>query len=523
MSVQKCDISGQTLPKDNHLDIQAAKKEWSRISTCEQHAISSETLVGDMASSFMEQASGNGKIILEYMDLLCEIAASDEARLARPAVSALYGTIIEGLSDNFSDFGVNTCNLVLARILSFVRAMPQGNEMNHLLNTLGFYSTDEILRRYERLRRVSPIPESVKKGVRKVIILSRATIGADVAITSIIVHRVHNSFPDAELILIGLKGTEEIFDNIPRVRFVELHYERHGTFFDRSTGWPRLHKMVQEEYKGVEPDEILIFDPDTRFSQLGLLPLAKVKNTCYFGSRVTPPDGTNPSLSQLTNQWLDRLLGENYFTPPILSLPAIHLKSARTALQRARGTGCDFIIAINLGIGKNIKKKIPDPFEEELLPALLKEKKTLIFLDSGYSSEGFKNMQALLKATRARSIPTDFVDENGLSNLKIGFSHGVVGFRGSIGAIGAIISESDGFFGYDSMCQHLAAAAKTPSVILFAGAPNPRFFARWRPGNSDSVTIIPAKNGGSLSRKEISGLTEEVALEMKKFRNLLRE
>ncbi|MCK5323051.1 MAG: hypothetical protein KAJ45_02850, partial [Desulfobulbaceae bacterium] len=79
------------------------------------------------------------------------------------------------------------------------------------------------------------------------------------------------------------------------------------------------------------------------------------------------------------------------------------------------------------------------------------------------------------------------------------------------------------FFGYDSMCQHLAAAAKTPSVILFAGAPNPRFFARWRPGNSDSVTIIPAKNGGSLSRKEISGLTEEVALEMKKFRNLLRE
>ena len=130
------------LPPENHLDIQAAKKEWSRISTCEQHALSPETLAEHMASSFMEQASCNGKIILEYIDLLCEIAASDKPRLSRPAISALYGTIIEGLSDDFSNFGVNTCNLVLARILSFMRAMPQGKEINHLLDTLGFYSTD---------------------------------------------------------------------------------------------------------------------------------------------------------------------------------------------------------------------------------------------------------------------------------------------------------------------------------------------------------------------------------------------
>ncbi|MEA2083876.1 MAG: hypothetical protein U9O82_06470 [Thermodesulfobacteriota bacterium] len=505
------------------MDILAAKKEWSRISTGEQSAQSPDSLAGDMASSFMQQASGGGKVSLEYIDLLCEIAASNEPRLSQPAISALYGTIIEGLSDDFSSSGINTCNLVLTRVLSFVRTRPQGKEANHLLNSMGFSSTEELLSRYDKLRRAKPIPEIVKKKIRKIIILSRATIGADVAITSIIVHRAHSSFPDAELVLIAQQKIKDIFQGIPRVRFVELPYERHGTFFDRTTGcWPRLYQIVQEEHQGVEPDGILIFDPDTRFSQLGLLPLAEVKNTCYLNSRVTPPDGTNPSLSELTNQWLNRLLGENYFFPPKISLPAIHLKNAGAALQHVRKAGCDFIIAINLGIGKNIKKRIPNPFEEELLPALLKEKNTLIFLDSGYSSEGLEKMRALLAAVKTHSIPTDFITENELSGFKADFSHGVVGFKGSVGAIGAIISESDGFFGYDSMCQHLAAATQTPSVIVFAGAPTPRFLARWRPENSDSVTIIPVNNAPSLTPKKISGLVKKTALEMKKLRKIGR-
>ena len=508
---------------ENHLDILTAKKEWRRISTGEQNVLSPDALAGDMASSFMEQASGGHEVILEYIDLLCEIAASDEPRLSQPAISALYGTIIEGLSDSFSSSGVTTCNLVLTRILSFVRTRPQGKETNHLLNSLGFSLTEELLSRYDKLRRINPIPESVKKKVGKIIILSRATIGADVAITSIIVHRAHSSFPNAELVLIAPKGIKDIFEGISRVRFVELPYERHGTFFDRTTGWPRLHQIVQQEHQGVEPDEILIFDPDTRFSQLGLLPLAPVKNTCYFSSRVTISDGTNPSLSKLTNQWLDKLLGEKHFTPPKISLPAVHLKNAGAALQHIRKAGCDFIIAINFGIGKNIKKRIPDPFEKELLPALLKEKNTLIFLDSGAGRpEGLKKMRALLAAAKTQSIPTDFITENKLSSFKAGFSHGVVGFKGSVGATGAIINESDGFIGYDSMCQHLAAATRTPSVIVFAGAPTPRFLARWRPGNSDSVTIIPVNNAQSLTPKEISGLVEKVALEIKKFREIGR-
>lgn len=504
------------------MDILTAKKEWHRISTGEQSSLSPDALAGNMASSFMEQAYGGHEVILEYIDLLCEIAASNEPRLSQPAISALYGTIIEGLSDSFTSSGVNTCNLVLTRILSFVRTRPQGKETNHLLNSLGFSSTKKLLSRHDKLRRINPIPESVKKKVRKIIILSRATIGADVAITSVIVHRAHSSFPDAELILIAPKGIKDIFEGISRVRFVELPYERHGTFFDRTTGWPRLHQIVQEEHQGVEPDEILIFDPDTRFSQLGLLPLAAVKNTCYFSSRITISDGTNPTLSELTNQWLDKLLGENHFTPPKISLPAVHLKNAGTALHNVRKAGCDFIIAINLGIGKNIKKRIPDPFEKELLPALLKEKNTLIFLDSGAGTEGLKKMHALLAAVKTHSIPTDFITENKLSSFKASFSHGVVGFKGSVGATGSIINESDGFFGYDSMCQHLAAATRTPSVIVFAGAPTPRFLARWRPGNSDSLTIIPVNNAQSLTPKEISGLVEKVALEMKKFRPSVR-
>ncbi len=75
-------------------------------------------------------------------------------------------------------------------------------------------------------------------------------------------------------------------------------------------------------------------------------------------------------------------------------------------------------------------------------------------------------------------------------------------------------------FGYDSMCQHMAAAVNTPSVIVFAGAPNLRFLARWRPPKSDLTTIIPVDNAPSLTPVEISELAKKTAFEMNKYRSL---
>jgi ADP-heptose:LPS heptosyltransferase len=88
------------------------------------------------------------------------------------------------------------------------------------------------------------------------------------------------------------------------------------------------------------------------------------------------------------------------------------------------------------------------------------------------------------------------------------FAHGVVGFAGSLGALAALISQGDAYCGYDSCGQHLAGALQIPAVIVFAGAPNPRFFARWRSQAPATRTI--AVGAPPLAARERAELIDQV-------------
>ena len=173
------------------------------------------------------------------------------------------------------------------------------------------------------------------------------------------------------------------------------------------------------------------------------------------------------------------------------------------------------LIIINLGVGRNENKRIPEPFETELLLSLLTRKDTLILLDSGSAAESLMRVKRLLATVQQRSVPTEFFSEKELSTKTIPFNHGVVGFKGSIGSIGALISKAHGFIGYDSSCQHIAAAVGTPSVIAFAGAPNQRFQERWRPfspaGTSQTFMI---ENIAALDPEAIHLLAQQMTVDL---------
>ena len=69
----------------------------------------------------------------------------------------------------------------------------------------------ELARRYRAVREVRP----VTKTPRNVFVLSRVTLGADIAVTSIVMDAARQRFPDAQLWFVGPKKAWELFEKSP--------------------------------------------------------------------------------------------------------------------------------------------------------------------------------------------------------------------------------------------------------------------------------------------------------------------
>ena len=425
---------------------------------------------------------------LAIIDQLCAWSFSPVPLVAKAANSAIFGGIIETLCDDFSARGVEIGNLVLTRILQFIRATPEGAELNRLLNDFGFSDAAALLERHQRIRRPTPLTDRQKGAVKRIIILSRVTAGADIAITNVIIHRLRQRFSEAELVLIGPAHLPEIFAFVPNCRHRNFIYKNDGSLFDKMTSWPRLLAITQEEQHGLQADEVLLIDPDTRLTQLGLLPLAADDCTCYFPSRsIQPEEIGRQNLSCLANQWLNHLLGETLIWSPNL----VFQKKGEGYHAFCRGLhdqGCRLVVTINFGVGNDPRKKVHGSFEADLIQALLSMPETIVILDTGRGQEG-QWIADHLARIRQQGLATACLTDAEISPGRIAFSHGLVVFKGPLGGLGKMIDAADCFIGYDSCGQHLAAATRTPSVIVFAGAPSARFIKRWSPNVPGNLTI----------------------------------
>jgi ADP-heptose:LPS heptosyltransferase len=126
-----------------------------------------------------------------------------------------------------------------------------------------------------------------------------------------------------------------------------------------------------------------------------------------------------------------------------------------------------------------------------MLLALLKEPHTVVILDRGLGLEEAANTEILLKEIQRQGYPVEqssFGDRTFFS--KIGW--GVLGLETRIGEIASLISCSHEFIGYDSACQHIAAALEIPCITIFAGSNNMRFIRRWSAFGKNSSQIVHA-------------------------------
>jgi len=357
-------------------------------------------------------------------------ADGDLARLVAEAAtdegsSALFGILAEGLSDLFEPRLVDAYARIFSEVIA--AALPQ-------------YRADELRARYERVRRL----RRIQGNPRTVYVLSRVTLGADVAITSVMLDAARRRFHEARIVLVGSEKSYALFAADPRIAHLPVSYVRRGALRDRLAACPRLD----------EPGSIVI-DPDSRLTQLGLLPVCPEENYYFFESRSYGGE-TDDSLGILARRWAAEVFG---------------IAGARAFISAKEAPDIAADVAVSFGVGENPAKGMPHPFEQRLL-ALLAGRGLRIVVDSGPGGEEEERVR------RAAAACGD--------SVRI--------FRGSFAAFASIIAASRLYIGYDSAGQHAAAACGTPLITVFAGAPCPRFTARWRPTGSGPVEIIRVEN-----------------------------
>jgi ADP-heptose:LPS heptosyltransferase len=277
------------------------------------------------------------------------------------------------------------------------------------------------------------VPRPVSADPARVFVLSRITLGADIAVTSVLLDAAKHRFPKAKIFFVGPRKNYDLFAADPRLTHAPLNYRRAA----RLETWRDLAALP-----GATD---LVLDPDSRLTQLGLLPVGMESRCHLFESRAYGAETDHP-LPRLASDWCVETLG-------VPGVPYVCLAPATGDLPTER-------VAVSLGVGENPAKRIPDPFESQLLQLL-----GPAVVDCGASLEESARVQQAARGTAATLFQGPFAD------------------------FARIIARSHFYVGYDSAGQHAAAALGIPLICIFAGFPVPRMFHRWRPVAPNATVI----------------------------------
>jgi ADP-heptose:LPS heptosyltransferase len=485
-----------------------------------------ESLPEQLVAKFLSEYRTSGVYLRDRIARLAELATCEDTQTAESATRALFTALVERLADSFEPEAVTLYNRAFAQVIQACRLDPRSAQLDQELEKLGLLGEEDLIARADRLRDVYPRTalSDPAGDVQRVIVLSRVTLGADVAITSVIIERMKLSFPAAEIVLVGGTKAPELFGGDPRVCFKEIGYRRAGTTIERLLTWIDLLGCVREVTDGLKRAEYLIVDPDTRLTQLGLLPIECARSPqlgptpreldvttltegheyLFFPSREYG-SGTSQSLSELTSLWLHAVFGETVTTYPRVSLRGNDIEAARNLTNRMR-RGSRPIIAINFGVGENQFKRVGGDFEGSLVARLIQEGAAIV-LDKGAGEDEISRADAVIaEATRiereGRRVRAVEINEQSLMGAPSSgqLDAEVLVWNGRIGMLAGLIGESDLYIGYDSAGQHIAAALGVKCIDVFAGFSSPRMLDRWRPtGKADAriVAVDTLSSGGT--------------------------
>jgi len=463
------------------------RKKWLRLRESRVDAEELHQLARQIAFSFIDKRFQNGMYIGEYIDLLCEMATFHSAgELSSIASGALFEIIVEKLCDDFEDLPIEIYSRVMCQVISHCRTVPAGKSLDRQLTDFGVTSFDQLYKRaidtHTRQYRYDG-----GKAPRKIILLSRVTLGAEVAILSVMIQHLHRLFPKAEIVIVGSHKLSGLFGGNTDLRIRELSYARRGGLFERFASWHATLELLREEAAGGEKD-ILLIDPDSRISQLGVLPMMHADRYLFLNTRHHMFSSTGRCMAEWTNDWMNAVFGTNHFCYPAVWVPDAFMGEAGRRIDSLRAAGARRIIAMNLGVGQNPRKRVGLEFEKRLLRTLVAVPGTVVILDSGFGADEVERAALLAADARERGLAAGETTFAAMDSALL--SHGVITVECTIGQMAALIAHSDEYIGYDSACQHIAAAARTPTLTVFAGSNNENFVRRWSACGDTDCRIV---------------------------------
>jgi Glycosyltransferase family 9 (heptosyltransferase) len=454
--------------------------------------------IGDELRSVVQSTeSRQPRVMNDLVDGLCELALQPDPDLSRLGQQLIFTSVVEPLADSFEPELAAVYEHLFARVIERCRQHRSGHRLSALLSRFGASSADALLERKTRLRARAQFPIDRRARVQRVFVPSRVTVGADVAVTSIVLQKIERTFPNAEPIVFGPASTREILQGTAKgVRFVDCAYARHGTLVTRLEAWAQLVAAVDEARGSLPPGDCLFLDPDSRLTQLGLLPVVEEEApSLLFESRSFRRPGAE-TLGELTAVWVDEALGADSGEPlyPKVAVEERDAAAAREVLRQSRRSGADRVTTVTLGVGGNAQKRLSGPFELNLVRTIVGDGGTVV-LDRGIGEE-LDRVDGIIGTLAAEGVRVVELQAGPLRIPEDAAGQLLV-YQGGLRPLIALVAESDLYVGYDSAFQHIAAALSVPAIDVFVNAPNEHFSRRWKPYSRAPVEVVRAGEGES--------------------------
>ena len=133
------------------------------------------------------QAARN--LSLADLNSLLDTAFSGNLQSAQEGTRILFRQFIEPLGDSFLAHDRQLQEQLLARTISRARRLPQAGELDARLTRIGYDDESALQRRVAGLHRSKPFDPARAQRLKKVLVFSRITLGADVLLTSTILEK----------------------------------------------------------------------------------------------------------------------------------------------------------------------------------------------------------------------------------------------------------------------------------------------------------------------------------------------
>ena len=462
------------------------------------------------SSQFWLHYLADGSYLAQAVTLLCELAVQPDPVVAQAGRQAIFSSLVEPLSDAFDADYCALYDRMFVQVIDWCRRQPAGALLHRALNRFGLRNAEDLLARKRRLDRQPARFDAMPERIKKVILLSRVTLGAEIAVTATIIATLKAIFPGAQYVLLAACTVRRVFARDERISVHDVSYNRQQGLIEQFDTWLDVTQAIRAETEGLRSDEFVVVDPDSRLSQLGLLPVVEDESRyAFFPSRSFGGQGSE-SVGELAARWAEQAFGVSERRYPQLGLPDEDWNFAHALAQRLEEADTRRTVVINLGVGGNAAKRLSESFEHELVLRLV-ESGSRVLLAKGIGTEETERSNRLLRrmAERGNSIH-EFDTSHSFDFPAAGLDCDILAWQGNVGTYCALIGSFDEYIGYDSGGQHIAAALGTPTIDIFAHSPYPLFMQRWRPYGPGVVHIVDATGQNSPIRQDSARLLDQI-------------